>query len=111
MSITEKRYDDPVTMKIHRAYSKEESISYLLEKISELKVEIGVLKSEKSELEHEVKVLSKLTPSQKADSIYKKELQAVQTSQAKLKIDLEVWMTRAIQSENKLKENESSGNN
>lgn len=57
---------DSVLLKIHRNYSKDESIKYLFEKIkqleqdkSDLNFRIGELKSENSELEDKIKLLEK----------------------------------------------------
>lgn len=43
---------EAVLLKIKRIYGKDESISFLIKTISDLRIEIGILKSEISELKH-----------------------------------------------------------
>ena len=47
---------DKVLLKLHRKYSKDEALSYLFSEISNLKVEIGMLKSENAELSYELEI-------------------------------------------------------
>lgn len=46
----EKYSDDPVLLKLHRKYGKDEALKYLFEELSSLRFKLGELASENSEL-------------------------------------------------------------
>jgi len=50
-------FEDNVLIKLKRDYSKDESIAFLIRRISELKLEKGKTDSYIQELKHEIKVL------------------------------------------------------
>jgi len=55
-------YIDNVVIELKRQYSKDELVSHLLKKQSELEIEIGILKSEKDELQYKLRDTLKLDP-------------------------------------------------
>lgn len=47
-------FEDTILLKIKRDFTENESVQQLLKMVSELEIEIGVLKSEKSELQDKI---------------------------------------------------------
>jgi predicted RNase H-like nuclease (RuvC/YqgF family) len=74
--------DEKILLKIKRQFSKEESVAELLRQNESLKIEIGVLKSEKSELEYEINKIRQ-----------EKVTEGTKTKKAWLKDDLIAEMT------------------
>jgi predicted RNase H-like nuclease (RuvC/YqgF family) len=50
-------FEDTILLKIRRDFTQDEAVKYLQGVISELKIEIGILKSELAEKSHELHVL------------------------------------------------------
>lgn len=70
-------YEDTVLLQLRRQYSEKEAIAFLLDQVKKAKLEIGMLRSEKHELEHKMRVLTKdIGFLQKKVENQKKELQA-----------------------------------
>ena len=48
-----KTYDDGILLKIYREYSKDESFNFLIKRLKETEIKLGIIKSEYAELKHE----------------------------------------------------------
>lgn len=74
---------NPVLLKIHRKFTQNESVNYLMQEISVLKQTVGILESEKSELEYINKQLSEeneLLKSKKIEHISPEEIKSLVSS-------------------------------
>lgn len=58
MSKEGEHFEDTILLKIKRDFTESEAVNQLLKMISELEIEVGMLKSEKAELQHKVNKLT-----------------------------------------------------
>ena len=98
-----KLYDyDPVLLKIHRMYGKDEAISYLYKEISTLNQTVGELKSEVAELEYKLAQYQfdvTNTKEFKKDAIVanlQTQVGKLNREKMDLKKELTYWMTKNI---------------
>ena len=106
--------DNPVLLKLHRRYSKDETVNFLFKEIEQLKLKIGELKSDNSELQDnlssatkELALLNKKKPNQNQKVakewnkeeyvlLLKNQLSQQAKQKQKLQKELEEWRNKAI---------------
>lgn len=90
----ENNYIDNVVIKLKRQYGKDEYVSYLLTKYSEIQIELGVVKSERDEALFVIDKLKKVDQETKSRfgklqlaKNMKAEIKSLREQNKKLKID------------------------
>lgn len=106
--------DNPILLKLHRRYSKDETVNFLFKEIEQFKLKIGELTSDNSELKDnlslatkELALLNKKKPTQNKKVakewnkdeyvlLLKNQLSQQAKQKQKLQKELEEWRNKAI---------------
>lgn len=91
--------DDKILLKVHREWSKDEATKLLLQEVSNLKIKIGELTSEKHELEDTIKEIEKDKIEFKKDKEYnrlKNEANKAAIELGRARKDARLWQEKYL---------------
>lgn len=121
-ALIDKKHDESILLKIRRQFTSDEAVQAVLQILSKKDIEIGILKSEVSELQHEIIVLKQPAPIVKVEGETKPKKEWMKDDLIKLMQDqytdltlkqrdtkkaLKIWQNRACNANAKLLKYES----
>lgn len=94
-------FEDSILLKIKREFTENEAVQQLLKMVSELEIEVGMLKSEKEELIHKMEKLRTLPTMTKKQWLQEEafaavvsELEGIKKKKEEFKKSMESWRNR-----------------
>lgn len=95
-------YEEKILLKLRREYSKDEAVSLAMQKLSEVRIEVGILRSENAELQDKLNsAMVELKTLREYKATQKQARRGQALKFAEMKRDLDMWRDKYLTLKNR----------